>query len=101
MTKPAAVVVDTARSPHARLCPVPVDAVKLEDEFWEPRRTINRDSTLSSQYKHLQDTARLRNFERASGKVEAPFEGIYFNDSDVYKWLEAAAWELACAPNVE
>ncbi len=99
MTKPAAVIVDTSRSPHARLCPVPVDAVKLEDEFWEPRRAINRDVTLPSQYKHLQDTARLRNFERAAGTVDAPFEGIYFNDSDVYKWLEAAAWELACTPN--
>jgi uncharacterized protein len=104
MAKPSAVIVDTSGSSHARLCPVPVDAVRLEDEFWEPRRKINREVTLPSQYRHLQDTNRLRNFLRAAGKLdsqEVPFDGIYFNDSDVYKWLEAAAWELACAENAE
>ncbi|MDQ3328094.1 MAG: glycoside hydrolase family 127 protein, partial [Chloroflexota bacterium] len=40
-------------------------------------------------------TGRLDNFRRASGKVDLPFQGIYFNDSDVYKWLEGAAWTLA------
>ncbi len=99
MSKPSAVVVDTAKSPQARLHPVPVDAVTLTDKFWEPRRIINREKTLPSQYKHLETTGRLNNFRRVAGTFDGPFEGIYFNDSDVYKWLEAAAWELACGPN--
>ncbi len=99
MPKPAAVIVDTTRSPHARLRPVPMDAVRLEDNFWEPRRRINRETTLPSQYKHLETTGRLNNFRRAAGTLDVPFEGIYFNDSDVYKWLEAASWELACDAN--
>jgi DUF1680 family protein len=74
---------------------VPLDAVDLADDFWEPRRRINREVTLPSQYGHLEDTGRLDNFRRASGKIGGAYQGIYFNDSDVYKWLEAAAWTLA------
>jgi DUF1680 family protein len=91
--------VDTARSPHVRLRPVPLDAVDLADDFWEPRRRINREITLPSQYRYLEDTGRLDNFRRASGKIRGEYQGIYFNDSDVYKWLEAAAWTLAEGPD--
>ena len=75
--------------------PLPLDAVDLADDFWEPRRRINREVTLPSQYKHLEETGRLDNFRRASGKTGGEYQGIYFNASDVYKWLEAAAWTLA------
>ena len=94
-SSPRPPVVDTSRSPHVRLRPVPLDAVDLADDFWEPRRRINREVTLPSQYRHLEDTGRLDNFRRASGKIGGGYQGIYFNDSDVYKWLEAAAWTLA------
>jgi DUF1680 family protein len=94
-SSPRPPIVDTSRSPHVRLRPLPLDAVKLVDDFWEPRRRINRDVTLPSQYRHLEDTGRLDNFRRASGKTGGEYQRIYFNDSDVYKWLEAAAWTLA------
>src|SRR5437762_2335248 len=89
------VVLDTSRSPHARLRPVPLNAVTLNDTFWAPRRRINRAVTLPSQYRHCEETGRIDNFRRAAGKTEGRFQGLYFNDSDVYKWLEAAAWTLA------
>ncbi|HYQ83212.1 MAG TPA: beta-L-arabinofuranosidase domain-containing protein, partial [Rubrobacter sp.] len=92
---PRTPIVDTSRSPHVRLRPLPLDAVKLADDFWEPRRRNNREVTLPSQYRHLKVTGLLDNFRRASGKVGGEYQGIYFNDSDVYKWLEAAAWTLA------
>ena len=95
------VVVDTSRSPRTRLRPLPLTNVKLSDNLWEPRRRVNRDETLPSQYRHLEETGRLDNFRKASGKMEGRFEGIYFNDSDVYKWLEAAAWSLATDPDPE
>lgn len=100
-SKTAGLVVDTRSSPHAKLRPVPLGSVTLSDTFWAPRRRINRDVTLPTQFQHLEDTDRLNNFRRAAGKVDAPFVGIYFNDSDVYKWLEAAAWTLAEGPNPE
>src|SRR5215207_11607669 len=95
------VVVDTSRSSHARLRPLPLTDVLLSDGFWEPRRRINRDKTLPSQFEYIEETGRLDNFRRAAGKIEAPFRGVYFNDSDVYKWLEAAAWTLASDPDPE
>ncbi len=95
------VVVDTSGSRHARLRPLPLDGVRLSDGFWEPRRQINREETLPSQYEHIEETGRLDNFRRAAGKIEAPFRGLYFNDSDVYKWLEAASWSLATDPDLE
>ena len=49
-------VVDMSRSPYARLRPVPLDAVKLTDSFWEPRRRINRKITLPAQLKQCEDT---------------------------------------------
>lgn len=91
-------VVDTTHSPFAKLRSVPSDAVTLHDTFWEPRREINRTVTLTTQFKHIEETGRLDNFRRASGKKPGlPFQGIFFNDSDVYKWLEAAASEWANA----
>lgn len=97
--RPAATVVDTSRSPHARLRAVPLTAVRLRDDFWQPRRAINRSVTLPAQYEHCEATGRIDNFRRASGKKDLPFQGIFFNDSDVYKWLEAAAWTLAAEPD--
>ena len=94
-------IVDTTSSPYAKLRPVPLGSVTLTDTFWAPRRQINRDVTLPTQFQHLEDTGRINNFRRAAGKLDAPFVGLYFNDSDVYKWLEAAAWALAEGPTHE
>ncbi|MGI8963168.1 MAG: glycoside hydrolase family 127 protein [Thermomicrobiales bacterium] len=95
----SAVVVETSHSPNAAHCPVPIGAVRLTDEFLAPRLRINREVTILSQFQHLEETNRLRNFRRAAGKFDGRFDGIYFNDSDVYKWLEAAASAIAARPN--
>jgi DUF1680 family protein len=93
------VVVDTSRSPHTRLRPLPLAAVRLEDEFWAPRLRINREVTLPGQYEQCEQTGRIDNFRRAAGKKDVPFQGIYFNDSDVYKWVEAVSYALATDPD--
>ncbi|HVK04242.1 MAG TPA: beta-L-arabinofuranosidase domain-containing protein, partial [Armatimonadaceae bacterium] len=87
-------VVDTSSSPRARLRPVPLDAVRLDDAFLEPRRRRNREATLASQFGHLEKTGTLDNFRRAAGTKECDFRGPVFMDSDAYKWLEAAASSL-------
>lgn len=92
--------IDLARSPFVSLLPVPVNAVRLRDNFWESRRLRNREVTLPAQLRHCEETGRIDNFRRAAGKREGAFQGIYaFNDSDVYKWAEAASWELATGPD--
>lgn len=89
---------DTATSPSARFHPVPISAVKLTDRLWAPRLQQNLEVLLPSQYHWLEETGRIDNFRRAAGRLGGPFQGRVYNDSDVYKWLEAAAWTLALAP---
>ncbi len=102
MRQLSAIVVDTTSSPYAPLKPVPLTAVTLEDAFWMPRRSLLRTATLPTQYRLIEETGRLDNFRRVSGRVDprtTPFKGYFFNDSDVYKWIEAAAWATAAAPD--
>ena len=92
---PLSVILDTHSSPAARLQQAPVRAVTLSDAFWAPRLRVNRELTLPSQFRHLEDTGAIDNFRRATGAKDVPFRGPHFSDSDVYKWLEAASWALA------
>ena len=94
-------VVDLSKSPSALLRPISLDKVVLSDKFWEPKIRVNREVTIPSQLEHLEKTGRINNFRRASGKIEAEFVGIFFNDSDVYKWAEAAAYSLITHPDKE
>jgi DUF1680 family protein len=96
-----AVVVDSSQSPHATQRPIPIDAVALRDTIWAPRQKLTFEKTVPEQYRLLEETDRLANFRRAAGKEPGTFAGIYFNDSDVHKWLEAAAWTMGLAPTAE
>ncbi len=93
------VVVDTTSSPRARLHPLPINAVRLNDPIWEPRRRRNASVTIPAQHQLLETTDRLDNFRRSTAGDTAPSVGMYFNDTDVYKWLEAASWALATDPD--
>jgi len=93
--KARCVVVDSSQSPYSRLKPVPIESVKLKDDFWAPRVKTLVKVTLPTQYELLEETGRLDNFRRAAGKVRTDFKGFFFNDSDVYKWVEAASYVLA------
>src|SRR5579884_4154317 len=97
--RPSGPVVDMSHSPHAKLRPVPLTAVRLEDAFWAPRLAVNRETTLPAQLRQCEETGRIDNFRRASSKKQIDFQGIFFNDSDVYKWAEAAAFSLAAQPD--
>ena len=88
-----------AAEPGARLTAVPFADVKLTDSFWAPRLEVNRTVTLPHCLKQCEITGRIRNFEVAAGLVKGKFEGIYFNDSDVYKVVEGAAHALALHPD--
>ncbi len=92
------VIVDTSRSPFAKLRPVPLNSVKLRDEFWAPRIKQLREVTLPSQYDILEDTGRLGNF-RVAATGEGEIRWRIADDSDVYKWLEAASLTLGYEPD--
>lgn len=86
-------VVDTSKSLYALLKPVPLENVKVLGFLGRYReRTIK--VSIPAQFKLLEETGRIDNFRRASGKIKRVFQGFFFNDSDVYKWLEAASYAL-------
>lgn len=84
---------------HRKLSAVPFTAVKFTDNFWAPRLETNRTRSLPHNFKWCEETGRLANFAKAAGRMEGKFEGIYFNDSDVYKVLEGASYSLSQHPD--
>jgi len=98
-SSPTSIVVDVTRSPYACLRPLPVSAVRFDaDGFWGKWDTVNRTSSLNAQWEQLWVSGRMRNFQATAGLVEAPIEGNPWDDTDLYKWLEAAAWALVWEP---
>ena len=87
--------VDTTTSPHARLRGVAMNGVTLEDGFWSRRRAMNRNQALAHGHRKLVDVGALHNFAVAAGRVSGEYRSLRFADSDLYKWLEAAAFLLA------
>jgi DUF1680 family protein len=73
--------------------------VKIESGLWGDRVRLNRDVVLDYQYEQIEKTGRVDNFRRASGKKSGKFEGLFFNDSDTYKWIEAASYSLGLHPD--
>ena len=75
--------------------PVPFTAVKLTDNFWEPRIKKNADITIPIAFGYCESTGRVKNFEIAGGIDTGRFQTIYpFDDSDVFKIIEGASYSL-------
>jgi hypothetical protein len=76
--------------------PVPLTDVTFADAFWAPRLETVRTVTLAATFKQSEDTGRIKNFEIAGGLATGAFCSRYaFDDSDVYKIIEGAAYALA------
>ena len=75
--------------------------VKLEDEFWAPRLKINRTVTIPYLFKLDEETGRTDNFRIAAGLKKGKHTGKRYNDSDVFKAMEAAAYSLRVYPDTE
>lgn len=80
----------------------------LEDSFWTPYQKLVTEVVLPYQEKILNDeipeaekSHALANFRIAAGMEEGEFYGMVFQDSDVAKWLEAAAYSLSVHPDPE
>ncbi len=75
--------------------PVVFTEVQLTDNFWAPRMAINRTVTIPHLAQQNEETGRIDNFRKSAGLMEGSFEGQRYNDSDVYKSIEAASYALA------
>lgn len=80
--------------------PVPFSQVTLAAEsFWGRREATNREVTLPHNFHQCDVTGRLANFDKAARKATGYYEGLRFNDSDVYKVIEGAARVLRMKPD--
>ena len=85
---------------------IPLRCVKVADDFWSPRQAMIADVVIPYMEKILRDEVpgaekshAVGNFRMAAGEEPGEFYGMVFQDSDVAKWLEAAAYSLALKPD--
>jgi DUF1680 family protein len=85
--------------------PVPFTAVHLTDQFWAPRIEVNRSITIPFAFKKDEETGRVDNFIRAAESLRGESfanhkpPGYPFDDTDVYKVIEGAAYTLSVHPD--
>jgi hypothetical protein len=98
-TRRTAGPVDAATSPAASLRTLDAGAVTIDGGMWARRQAVNRDAALPHGLRMLETAGNLDNLRIAAGRERGQFRGRVFADSDVYKWLEAAAHEMARGPS--
>ncbi|MGC5167533.1 glycoside hydrolase family 127 protein [Luteimicrobium sp. DT211] len=77
------------------LRPLGLDDVSIAGGFWAARQRLNHDAIVPHIASWLERTGWLANFDAvAAGTVAATRRGREFSDSEVYKLLEAMAWEI-------
>lgn len=86
--------------------PVSLEDIRIDDGFWKNYMELIRSHVIPYQWEALNDRIAdaqksycLQNFRRAAGLEDGPFMGCVFQDSDLYKWLEAVAYLLAWHPD--
>lgn len=75
--------------------------VRIHPSFWGDRIKVVKDSAIPYQWEALNNRVpgaepshSVNNFRIASGEAEGNYQGKVFQDSDLYKWLEAVSYHL-------
>ena len=97
----------SAQTPARKFEPVNFSQVTITDSFWKPTMDKVATTTLPACiYQTEVKTSRIRNFEKVArnknlpaGQAGEKHEGIFYDDSDVYKALEAIAYSLKNHPD--
>jgi len=71
--------------------------IHLSDPFWAPRIKTNSEVTIPHCFKACE--TRISNFRRAAKLEEGHFRGDPFDDSDVFKVIEGAAYNYKGNPD--
>ncbi|MEY8355491.1 beta-L-arabinofuranosidase domain-containing protein [Lachnospiraceae bacterium 54-53] len=88
--------------------PLSMKQINIQDKFFSEYMKLVRDHVIPYQWEALNDRIEgaepsycMRNFKIAAGKMSGEFKGMVFQDSDVYKWLEAVGFSLMWSPDKE
>ncbi|WP_345763197.1 glycoside hydrolase family 127 protein [Diaminobutyricibacter sp. McL0608] len=77
------------------LRPLGIGEVRITGGYWAERQAVNAGATLAHIAHWLEREGWLANFDRAAtGTLPDGRRGREFSDSEVYKYLEAVAWEI-------
>lgn len=80
--------------------PVAADAVRITEGFWHTRQELNSTRLLDHCDRWIESMGWYDTFRRAAGQdAGKELRGKLFTDADVYKLLEAFAWEVAQRPD--
>jgi len=91
--------VDAEKSPAAIWKTLDARAVTIDGGVWARAQAVNRDAAIPHGYRMLEKAGNFENLRIAAGRATGQYRGPVFMDSDVYKWLEAAACEMARVPS--
>ncbi len=77
------------------LRPLGIDDVRITSGFWADRQILNAENLIEHCEYWAERAGWIGNFDAArEGRLPAGHSGRSFADSDVYKLLEAMAWEV-------
>jgi DUF1680 family protein len=88
-----------APQPDYPIAPVPAARVTLTAGFWAQKLDTNRRVTIPHIMRENESTGRVDNFRKAAGLMTGPYVGRRFNDTDIYKVVEAASLSLKASPD--
>ncbi|WP_062212528.1 glycoside hydrolase family 127 protein [Streptomyces sp. NBRC 109706] len=73
----------------------PAREALISGGLWGDRRAVNAETTVPRGYDRLTEAGNFHNLRLAAGTTTGDYVNFLpFLDSDVYKWLEAVAWQL-------
>lgn len=86
--------------PGYPISPVPFTSVHVSGPFWGARLEASRNVTIPLAFGKCEENERYANFVRAAHPSEEyKVEGFSFDDTDVYKTIEGAAYRLHNYPD--
>lgn len=95
MTSTTTTVATPVAPSRGALRPLGLEQVQITGGFWADRQSINGTVTLAHLQHWMERQGWIGNFDAAArGTVGAERAGREFSDSEVYKLLEAMAWEI-------
>ncbi len=78
---------------------IPFNEVKISDQFWLPKIETNRTVTIPASFAKCEETGRVESFVKAAKKEGAFDTEFPFDDTDIYKTIEGAAYSMSVHPD--
>ena len=88
-----------SKSSRPTLRPLQSGGAQITGGFWSLRQERNGTAAIREAYDLLEKAGNFSNLRIAAGAEAGAAHGPIFMDSDIYKWLEAVAFEFGRTPS--